>query len=259
MPNADEYIASLFPPTANKTTVRAKILTQLEAANLSAALQADAMDLYYTGWVSFLDALNGIKKGFYTWATVKLYYSVFYAFRASLALDDVCTFHVSRPQYIIVAKPGQMPVSCTEPGTHKVILKAFQRQNPAHTLVSQQIDLMEAVDWLISMRESANYGDPRFSEPECRRELEFVATNGIRKALSAYLDEEETLYVFDPDHAIVAYPLRALQLIGDQLVAAIPTAVAVDEQQFLKASARDESGYLTPLISEMKRLKLVGM
>jgi hypothetical protein len=258
MPRADKYIAGLFPPNANRTTVRAKVLTPLEAVNLSTALRADAVDLYYSGWVSFLDALNGIKKGFYTWSTVKLYYSAFYAFRASLAVDDVCTFHVSRPHYIVVAQPGQLPVSCSEPGTHKVVLKTFQQRNPIHTLTSQQIELKDAVDWLIAKRESANYGDPRFSEPDSRREFDFIAASGIRKTLNAYLTEGSSLYVFDPDHAIVAYPLRALQLIGDQLLAAIPAGgVAVDEQQFLKACARDNSGYLSQLISEMKRLTLV--
>jgi hypothetical protein len=257
MPRADKYIAGLFPPRANKTTVRARALTPLEAANLAAALQADAADLYYTGWVSFLDALNGMKKGFYTWATVKLYYSVFYAFRASLALNNVCIFHVSRPHYIVDAQPGHTPASCIEPGTHRLVLKTFQQRNPTHLLMSQQIDLEDAIDWLIDKRESANYGNARFSEPDTRRELDFIIENGIRETLSVYLTEETSMYVFDPDHAMVAYPLRALQSVGDQLVTAIPSGVTVNEQLFLKACARDAAGPLASLLSEMKRLTLV--
>ena len=119
MPRADKYMAGLFPANASKPIVRARVLTPLEAARLSAALHADAADLYYSGWVSFLDALNSIRMGFYTWATTKLYYSVFYAFRTSLALEDICFFHVSRAHYIVLARSGQPPASCTEAGTHE--------------------------------------------------------------------------------------------------------------------------------------------
>ena len=259
MPRADKYMAGLFPRSASRAVVRAKVLRPFEAASLSATLQADATDLYYSGWVSFLDALNGIRTGFYTWATTKLYYSVFYTFRASLALDDICTFHVSRPHYIVLAQSGQLPASCSEPGTHRAVVKTFQKQNPDHTLMSQQIALKDAVDWLMGKREAANYSDPKFSEPGSRTELQFIAATGIRRTLTAYLADKSSLYVFDPDHAMVAYPLRALQLIGDQFSASGSTGgLALDEQQFLRLRAKDGSGSLTILVSEMKRLKLVS-
>jgi len=252
-------MAGLFLPNAPKTVVRAKVLSPFEAASLSAALQADAADLYYSGWVSFLDALNGIRTGFYTWATTKLYYSVFYAFRASLAFDDTCTFHVSRPHYIVTAKSGQLPALCAEPGTHKAVLKAFLHRNPNHILMSQQIELKDPVDWLMGKRESANYTDAKFSEPDSRPELQCIASEGIRRTLAAYLADKTSLYVFDPDHAMVAYPLRALQLIGNQLSASGGTGgLTLDEQQFLRVSAKDDSGYLSMLVSEMKRLTLLS-
>ena len=64
-------------------------------------------------------------------------------------------------------------------------------------------------------------------------------------------------YVFDPDHAIVAYPLRALALIGAQLVAVGPAGVTREEQGFLQSRAKDSSGFLSVLLSEMRRLTLV--
>jgi uncharacterized protein (UPF0332 family) len=257
MPRADTHISSFFALGASKTVVRNRALAPLEAAALSNGLRADGADLYYSGWVSFLDALHGINKGFYTWATIKLYYSVFYAFGASLAYDDVCTFHVNKSYYTVLAQTGAMPVSCTDRGTHKTVLKAFQRRNPNHALVSQQIDLEDAVDWLMHKRESANYGQPRFSEPGYGHEFSYVVANGLRKTLNAYVTEPTFLYVFDPDHAIVAYPLRALQLIGTQLMAATPAGLTEDEKHFLRSKARDDSGSLSTLLSEMKRLTLL--
>src|ERR1035441_9769374 len=123
MPRGDRYISGLFSPGSSKAVVRSRSLTPVEAASLNNGLRADAADYYYSGWVSFLDALHGINRGFYTWATVKLYYTVFYTFRSSLALDDICAFHVDRSPFTVVAQVGGSPVSCTDPGTHKSVMR----------------------------------------------------------------------------------------------------------------------------------------
>jgi hypothetical protein len=124
--------------------------------------------------------------------------------------------------------------------------------------VSQQIALEDAVDWLIHRREFANYGQTPFSEPECGHELNYVAEKGLRKVLNAYVSESTFLYVFDPDHAMLAYPLRALQLIGAILMSAAPVELNEEQMGFLKAHARDNLGSLPVLLSEMKRLSLVN-
>lgn len=258
MPRADAYISSLFPRGTSKAFVRSKVLTPLEVVSLTSGLRADAADFYYSGWISFLDALNGINKGFYTWATVKLYYSVFYSFRASLANDDVCSFYVNNSSFTVISQAGAQPVSCIDRGTHKNILKTFQRRNPSHPLVSQQIDLIEAVDWLVGMRESANYGQAKFAEPNCGNAFMQVNKHGLRKLINAYVNEQSFPYVFDPDHAIVAYPLRTLQLIGAQLVPAALPILSEEEQLFLKSRARDTSGTLSAVTSELKRLTLLA-
>ncbi len=79
---------------------------------------------------------------------------------------------------------------------------------------------------------------------------------GLRRTLNAYLSENTLLYVFDPDHAIVAYPLRALQLVGSQLAAGRLTTLSDEEQAFLRGRAKDQAGNLPLLIAEMKRLLL---
>jgi uncharacterized protein (UPF0332 family) len=258
VPRADIYISNLFPPRGPNTAIRAKVLTPLEAAGLSTALRADAGDLYYSAWVTFIDALRGVENGFYTWATVKLYYAVFYAFRASLAYNNECAFHVGRSAFAVTARPGESPVSCTDPGTHKVVLKMFAQKNPGHALISQQIDLVDAVDWLVEKREAANYRTARFSEPDCDPAFEQLISNGFRRTINAYLSESTFLYVFDPDHAVVAYPLCALQLIGTQLSAGGLTVLSEIEKTFLLAQARDKAGKLAGLIAEMKRIGFVN-
>lgn len=259
MPRADLYMSTLLAPRASKTVVRRRKLTQFEAASLSRGLQADAADFYYSAWVSFLDALNGLNKGFYTWATIKLYYTVFYAFRSSLAQDGICAFHADQSPYTVDALPGATPVSCNDRGTHKTVLKTFQRRNTAHPLVSQFIGLDEAVDWLMHRREHANYNQQRFSEPACGNEFNYVAANGLRKALNAYVADSAFLYVFDPEHAMLAYPLRALQLIGATVAPMTAASLSEENKNFLKSRVKDSSGSAIPtILAELRRLALIS-
>jgi hypothetical protein len=258
VPRADTYISSLIPPGSNRAAVRSKVLTQFEALSLTEGLRADASDFYYSAWVSFLDALGGINTSFYTWAKVKLYYSAFYAFRASLAIDDVCAFHFGGAPFTIVAKAGEAPISVTDRGTHKTVLRTFQRRAPNHPLFSQQIDLTDALDWLVNMRESAHYGQARFCDPECGAEFEQVVELGLRRALNAYIADAAFSYVFDPDHAAVAYPLRVLQMVGTQMLGVGVASPSATAQKFLKSRARDRAGTISSITGELKRLRLVG-
>jgi hypothetical protein len=258
MPKGDAYVANLLPLGTPKAVARLRVITPLEAATLESALLADAVDLYYSAWVSFMDALRGIQARCGTWATVKLYYSTFYTLRAALALGKVCAFHVGSSSFSVKAIAGETPRSCADKGTHKTVMNTFNREYPAHSLVSQQIDLQNPLDWLVDRREAVNYRHARFSEPDFPQEFDFVIEGGLRRTLATYLADSTLLYVFDPDHAIVAYPLRALQMIGDQMLAAtIPLSLSSEEQSFLKSKASDKSGNLTALVEEMKRLKLV--
>src|SRR5262245_26607721 len=139
MPRGDQFVQSLLPGNAPRSSVRARNLSYLEAATLQTGLVADAGDFYYSAWVTFLDALQGAHGGFYTWATVKLYYSIFYCLRAGLADRGLCAFHVGRTQYIVRAVAGMAPTTSGEPGTHRTVLREFGRQNPGHLLQSQKI------------------------------------------------------------------------------------------------------------------------
>jgi hypothetical protein len=110
----------------------------------------------------------------------------------------------------------------------------------------------------MNKREAVNYRKARFSEPDGGEEFDFVNKYGLRKALQAYLNESSSLYVFDPDHAIISYPLRALQKVGDHLLtAAIHPTLSKEEKHFLQSLASDKDGKLSMLLLEMKRIQLL--
>ncbi len=62
------------------------ILSPSEREELKKRLLLDAGDYYQSALVSLVDGLRSIPSSFYSWSTVKLYYSVFYALRARLAI-----------------------------------------------------------------------------------------------------------------------------------------------------------------------------
>lgn len=244
MPRGDRYVSSLFSAKANKTTVRSRVFSRLEAATLTTALNADAGDLYYLAWITFLDALRGADQGFQTWSAVKLYYTLFYALRALLSKRGFCAFYVDDSYYTVQAHPNASPISSKFRGDHKNVLGTFVDTSPTHILLSQNIALQAPLQWFMHTRERANYRRERFGEPTCGPEFAKLEEIGVRRALAAYLSDHNDTYTFDPDHAIVAFPLRALRLIGDELAQAKLVVCTNEEASFLHRKASDRAGGL---------------
>lgn len=174
-------------------------------------MRADASNFAFSALVSFTDALSGLRQEFYSWTTVKLYYSVFYSLRAILALNDYAIYYEGSKPRGIEASPGAIVEKLAEGNTHKTVLVTFARRHARHPLLSQKIGLEEPLDWLMRRREEANYTGV-FSEPLAPPHFERIHASGIRKSIEAYLDD--SLYTFDPDHAMIAFPLATIQAMA---------------------------------------------
>jgi len=185
-------------------------LAAAAANTLRQALLADALGYSYSGVVSAGDATQAIQRGLYSWATVKLYYSTFYLARAMLALDGTAIFYIGKTPYSWKAVAGTKPVKLAGT-THKAALSVFESTFPANPMTTQQVAGRGALDWLMHRRESVNYGSPRFSEPDPPKHFARIADLGVRRAISAYLKDSQSLYAFDPDHAMLAMPFEALK------------------------------------------------
>src|SRR5690348_12867745 len=100
MHGGDSYLATIGKATPHS------VLSAPEAHTLALALAADSKDFCQQSVISFIDALRATESGFFSWATVKLYYSVFYGLRALLALDGDCFFYIGKSPKMICAQPG---------------------------------------------------------------------------------------------------------------------------------------------------------
>jgi hypothetical protein len=199
-------------------------------------LHADAGGLYYSGLVSFIDALVGLNSGSFSWSTVKLYYSCFYAARSLLASNGIAIFYDGKKPYTLKLTLGAIPKK--EDGvTHQVVWKVLARELANSPLLGD-IDGSPAYAWMTSIREAANYKNCKFYDPFAPRHFSWIESAGVKLSLSQYINDRTFLYTFDPDHAAVAFPLECIRRAGLNLVRLGKSLDEADIQHLTTSAAR---------------------
>ena len=226
-----------------------KALKSAEAAQLQAALTEDARDAVYSGLLTIAEAVQGLDRHLYTWSTVKLYYSVFYLARAMLAATGVGLFYVNRTPFVWKASAGEHPEKRSGT-THATVLQAYAEFAPGSLLLSQTIGVEEPFEWLTSKREYANYKEARFSEPTAPAHFSTAEKYGVRRVIGDYVADAAYLFAFDPDHAMLAFPIETTKLAIATLSGAGALDLTQDDAGFLASQCFDRKGP----ISDFRRL-----
>jgi hypothetical protein len=239
----------LLPPASTSLYACSHVLNQAEAGSLANALREDANDYFYSGCVSFLDALRGLNRGYFSWSTAKLYYSVFYSFRSLLAIARTALLYIGTTPHSLKAMPGETAKK-RKGTTHKATLDLFVNANPGHVLLSQMIGSDDALQWLMSRREECNYMNSRFCEPVPPRHFMALERIGLRRLLATYMADESDTYTFDEDHAMIAFPVRVIRLLTERLALAGGVSMNQDEISFISHAAVDADGPI-PCIRDM--------
>jgi len=239
------YLLGLLPSSPTKSQALALRLLPDHAERLRRSLLIDAENYYYSGLVSFFDAFGGIDRCLFTWSTVKLYYSVFYSLRCLLALKGHCVYYCDAKPFTCTIVVGA-PSRGLKGTTHKVVLDLFGEVFAGDSLLSQPIAGDPALEWLIDRREYANYKQGRFPDPDVPPHFSKVNQLGLRRAINAYLAEPSSLYIFDADHAMVAFPLAVLLRAKDELKSH-NLYVDPEASKFLSALGKDKDGRIAGL------------
>lgn len=213
------------------------------------ALVVDSDSYLYSGLVTLGDALRGIESSLFTWPTVKLYYVAFYVCRAILGYHNRAVLYLGGKPFSLTCSAGQHFVK-RKGSSHKVVLDLFATELASSVLMSQQIDLSSPFLWLMEKREQANYKHARFIEPETPEHFQAITRFGLRRALASYVGDSTHLYAFDPDHAVLAFPVLAIEeaikvrraMLGDSCFDAA-------DQALFKRLFADRSGTLAPLMA----------
>lgn len=252
MHQAQSYFDRYIRPSAPVKNQATTALTSTQATGLKRALANDAVDYSYSAVISIGDAVQGIERSLYTWATVKLYYGVFYLARALLAAHGTAIIYDGTKPWSCDAVPGAISTKLAGP-THKAVLSSFATKLPLNPIISQPINSMAALDWLMRRREEANYTCARFCEPNPPEHFRLIVSTGLRRSISAYMRDNTYLYAFDPQHAMLALPLEALKQVM-KLFAANSLGRQIDaaDLRYMASLYSDRSGPISELATMFK-------
>lgn len=205
-----------------KTAFKNYIISSEEAVALSGALLLDAVDFFYNGILSFAEGIDSIFAKKFSWATVKLYYSVYYLIRASLATKNIAILRY-KGMYRLKAIEGEKPFttgnkaySTTHEGTikhHKDLFALSDR------LLSNDIDDMDAYAWMLAAREIVNYRSQTFKEPDCLdiwNEFSLSVDDNSLSELLKRLEDDPYIMCFQEEYSVVGIPIKRLkQTVSD--------------------------------------------
>lgn len=229
------YFESLFTkngqqPFQNvkKTAYEARMLTDEEANKLRYYIKQEALPYYYKALLSYAECIPAICHGNYSWATVKLYYSVFYSLKSFLACNGITILRggMKRTDLLYIkAKAGETFKKCKDSTDHKGTLevekKFFMTQD---LLLSQQMQDdgfdMTAYEWLARRREDANYKDIEFRDPNPSEPWESINTiikkQGVSVAINKMI-EDMWFLCFQDEYAILGIPTKRLLLTTEEI------------------------------------------
>jgi len=206
-------------------------VTEHNKATLRTLLAEDTENLYFKAILSIAEALDALNRGLHSWAVVKLYYSVFYLLRCSMAAKDLC-FVKSSGIYTLKLKTGEVPVKRDGGirngeqvrGDHKTVIATYIKEFGHNDIfLSNHIEEnIPVYDWIMKRREDVNYRNVSFQEPD---ESIFNSKLFKNPLLSTQIDEyfNNIIYCFMEDHCCLALPIRLAERTAGELRSAFNT------------------------------------
>lgn len=192
-------------------------LTYEEKELLRDALKIDALNFFYNGILSFAEGIDAVFNKRFSWATVELYYSLYYLIRASLASKEIAMLRC-KSMYRLFARTGEQPFSTgnkkyntTHEGTISHYKDLFGQSD---ILLSNNIEGQDVYQWMMNAREIVNYRSAVFSEPDCLEIWECFSQSideGNFIKLLEELENDPYVMCFQEEYAAIAIPIKRLQ------------------------------------------------
>ena len=207
-----------------KTSLEKYNLSKIDETALKYDLTLDAQDIYFKGMLSICEALNSISIGLHSWAVVKLYYSVFYFLRCSLALNGYAIVR-NKCLYLLKIEEGAMPLKkSTERyrNDHVGIINVYKDIIGLRDVLQTNTINGECVYlWLSEKRNQIHYRQSSFDEPNYCDFMQIFndihAIEDLEKYIIEYIKDSVPIYCFDANHACLAMPIKKAMLTKNEL------------------------------------------
>ncbi|WP_156989868.1 hypothetical protein [Caproicibacter fermentans] len=201
----------------NRNNFKCHVLSSDEATLLKDALDKDAVDFFYNGILSFSEGIDAVFQKRFSWATVELYYSVYYLIRASLATKNIAILRCFS-MYRLPARAGEKPYGTGNKKyntTHEGTINHYQDVfSLSDKLLSNNIEDNDAYEWMMNAREIVNYRCTSFLEPDCLEIWDYFSqcvNDGTLATTLSNLEKDPYVMCFQEEYAVVAIPIKRMQ------------------------------------------------
>lgn len=215
-------IATVNELESNKVSFKQYNLTQNDTDLLMQELMYDGEDYLFSGMVSLAEAIDGVFLKRFSWATVKLYYSIYYMLRASLAAKGIGILR-NASMYRLKVAIGESPFSTNNKkynSTHDGTINHYKDlYQTSDILLTNNIEDVDVYTWMKDIREIINYRSRVILDPEYLSVWEKFNTALDDNSMSILLSEleaDEYINCFQEEYAIMAIPIkRAILTLKD--------------------------------------------
>lgn len=202
-----------------KDDFKSHVLSILEANDLKELVVLDACDYLHNGMISMAEGFDNMFKRHYSWATVKLYYSIFYYLRASMAINGVAILQNGN-MYRLRLNKDESPIGSNNrryASTHSGTITHYKEVfGQSDRLISNSIDNCDVYQWMEDVRNIVNYREVKFLDPDCLSIWdvydEAMNNNTINFLFDSLINDDLCTYCFQEEYAVVAIALKRFQL-----------------------------------------------
>ncbi|GAA4200763.1 hypothetical protein GCM10022289_13020 [Pedobacter jeongneungensis] len=218
-----------------KGQIKSFIFNATHVALFESAMLDDCLDFYYKGIISLNEGIIATNKKNFSWATVKLYYSVYYLLRCSLCCNRLGFVRKERDGYYFENNISHKPIALGKPD-HMAAIDLFKNYFAATDfLQSNNINGTNPYEWLRHQRENINYRYRTFFEPDIPIMWETISQECDNGSLDFWIERyiSDDIYSFLDDHAVLALPIRRLMLTHADLISK-GFAITVKPEKLIK-------------------------
>lgn len=202
---------------------------------------ADSIGFYFNALISFTNGLYSIKHKNYSWASVQLYYSIYYGCRAKLGFDKIAIIR-KKGLFSLEISPNSVSQKLKDQNDHKMTINCYKRKYElSDFLLSNKINNVDFYDWITDIREITHYRQRSFQEPNYLGLFNLIVEelkNG--KTLFTLLEEYSqnwNLFCFQEETAIIAGPYKLLFEVA-QFYKNQPLRLDLQQRNFIKRALK---------------------
>lgn len=181
----------------------------------------DIKSFYYKSLLSFSEGIAAFKRNNLTWATIKLYYSMFFGLRCSLLCRNIIFLRAKNYLYYADLRVGGKYMLVSGQNDHAGVINTYCTLfSRTDFMCTNEIDAMNLFDWMDNCRNIVNYKDADFHDPDVSELWENIVekdrTIGFDKIIDDYRADPYKFCCSEND-AILAIPLYRILKVSQEI------------------------------------------